>query len=168
MALSRKLYLLKIVKLIMKIAYSRETRVRKICNFKWRSQLGKDSSIEMILKKTKLILTLCSLPTLRIIAKKVLLNEFNDNEIILIFGDILKRRGQAELSCFNLLMKKYTTIKCKFFLTLNIKFFIHSFILLVFEDGLDAAFLDLILPFNENLQGDNNFFFKMFYIHNFF
>ena len=122
MVLSRNLNLLIIVKLLVKIAYGRESSVRKICDLKWRSQL-KDCSKEVILKKIKLIFSLCALPTLRVIANNVLLNECNENDVILIFGDILRRRGQAGLACFNLFMNKYNTIKCKFyFLFLNTEY----------------------------------------------
>ena len=72
MVLSRKLNLLIIAKLLVKIACGRESSVRKICDFKWRSQL-RDCSIEVILKKIKLIFSLCTLPTLRIIANNVFL-----------------------------------------------------------------------------------------------
>ena len=124
---SRKCSLLEIVEILVKIACGREPAVRKICDFSWRSRL-RVNSIDVILKKVKLILCYCKLPSLRIMSSRVLLNRHCDDELILIFGDILKSRGQSGLSCFESIMRRYSVIKRKYFINfLDLKFFIHFF-----------------------------------------
>ena len=112
---SRKYCLLETVEIILRIACGREPTVRKICDLTWRSRL-RLNTIDVIFKKVKNILCYCKLPTLRIISSRLVLNRHCDDELILIFGDILKRRGQSGLSCFESIMRKYSVIKRKYFI----------------------------------------------------
>ena len=115
MPTSRKCSLLEIVEILVKISSGREPAVRKICDFSWRSRL-RVNSVNVIFKKVKLNLCYCKLPSLRIMSSRVLLNRHCDDELILIFGDILKSRVQSGLSCFESIMRRYSVIKRKYFI----------------------------------------------------
>ena len=98
--------LLKIFRILLRIAYSREPSIRKFCDSKWRAKII-NKSPEFILRKMKLILSHCSYSTLRVICKRLSLSEFDNNQVIILIGDILKIKGQNNLQCFKYYMRKY-------------------------------------------------------------
>ena len=98
--------LLKIFRILLRIAYSREPTIRKFCDSKWRGKII-NKSPEFILRKMKLILSHCTYSTLRVICKRLDLSEFDNDQVIILIGDILKIRGQNHLQCFKSYMRKY-------------------------------------------------------------
>lgn len=123
--------ILKIVKILLKIAYERDENVRKICDVKWKSRLD-GYSIELVLKKTKNILSLCAQSTLRTISNHILSHEY-DGEIVSMFVGVLKKSGQEGQPFFKKFMDKFCDEKCKFFFEMmNFKyiFILHRVFLL--------------------------------------
>ena len=99
--------LVDLFKNILKVSYAREASVRSIANSKFRRAIPY-MSCELLVRKLKLILSKCSLKTLRHLDEKGLLEKCE--EVLSFVIAYLKKRGQPNLNlCRRLLQKRCTS-----------------------------------------------------------